>query len=130
MVTVCHYLFPHLHHKSPKGSGARSGQKAARTEAAYDGRVRPLDERVAALEQLFQQGREEHQDIARTLEKLTAQVSKLEVYLANGNGGLTLSVRDKRLKFAWSLPLPWSLTLIGGGGSGVGWLLGRVFGAW
>ncbi len=43
------------------------------------------EERVAALEQLSQQGREEHKDIADTLEKLTAQVSKLEVYLANGN---------------------------------------------
>ena len=89
-----------------------------------------IEERVAALEQLFQQGREEHKDIADTLEKLTAQVSKLEVYLANGNGGLTLSVRDKRVKFAGSLALPLSLTLVGGGGGGVGWLLGRVFGAW
>ena len=86
------------------------------------------EERVAALEPLFQQGREEHREIADTLENLTVQVSKLEVYLANGNGGLTLSVRDKRVKFAGSLALPWSLTLAGGGG--VGWLLGRVFGAW
>ena len=89
-----------------------------------------IEERVAALEQLFQQGREEHKDIAATLERLGAQVSKLEVYLANGNGGLTLSVRDKRVKFAGSMALPWSLTLVGGGSGGVGWLLGRVFGAW
>ena len=82
------------------------------------------------MEQLFQQGREEHKAIADTLEKLAAQVSKLEVYLANGNGGMTVSVKNKRLKFAGSLSLPWSLTLVGGGGGGVGWLLGRVFGAW
>ena len=88
-----------------------------------------LDERVAALEQLFQQGREEHKEIADTLEKSTAHVSKLKVYLANGNGGMTVSVKNKRLKFAGPLPLPWSLTLIGGGSGGVGWLLGRVFGA-
>ena len=29
-----------------------------------------------------------------------------------------------------SMALPWSLTLVGGGSGGVGWLLGRVFGAW
>ena len=29
-----------------------------------------------------------------------------------------------------SMSLPWSLTLVGGGSGGVGWLLGRVFGAW
>ena len=86
-----------------------------------------IEERVASLEKLFQQ---EHKDIAATLERLGAQVSKLEVYLANGNGGLTLSVRDKRVKFAGSMALPWSLTLVGGGSGGVGWLLGRVFGAW
>ena len=86
-----------------------------------------IEERVASLEKLFQQ---EHKDIADTLEKLAAQVSKLEVYLANSNGGLTLSVRDKRVKFAGSMALPWSLTLVGGGSGGVGWLLGRVFGAW
>ena len=55
------------------------------------------EERVAALEQLSQQGREEHQAIADTLEKLTAQVSKLEVYLANSNGGMTVSVKNKRV---------------------------------
>ena len=89
-----------------------------------------IEERVSSLEKLFQQGRQEHKDIADTLERLAAQVSKLEVYLANGNGGLTLSVRNKRVKFAGSMALPWSLTLVGGGGGGVGWLLGRVFGAW
>ena len=88
-----------------------------------------LDERVAALEQLFQQGREEHKDIADTLEKLADQVSKLEVYLANGNGGLTLSVKNKRVKFAGSLSLPWLMGIIGGG-SGAGWALGAVLGAW
>ncbi len=36
-----------------------------------------IEERIAALEQLFHRGLEEHEDIAATLEKLTAQVSKL-----------------------------------------------------
>ena len=89
-----------------------------------------IEQRVAALERLFEQGRQEHQDIAETLNALTAQIAKLEVYLSNGNGGLTFSVKNKRVKFAGSVPLPWSLTLAGGGGSGVGWLLGRAFGAW
>ena len=88
-----------------------------------------LDQRVAALEQLFQQGRQEHKDIADTLKKLTAQVAKLEVYLANGNGGLTLTVRRKRLRFAGSLSLPWLMGILGGGG-GAGWGLGRFLGAW
>ena len=36
-----------------------------------------IEERVASLEKLFQQGRQEHKDIAATLERLAAQVSKL-----------------------------------------------------
>ena len=88
-----------------------------------------LDERVAALEQLFQQGREEHKDIADTLEKLTAQVAKLEVYLENANGGITVSVRGKRVKFAGSVSLPWLMGILGGS-SGAGWNLGRLLGAW
>ena len=89
----------------------------------------PVEERVAALEHSFREGRDEHKDIAETLERLTAQVARLEVYLANGNGGLTVSVRHKRLRFAGSLSLPWLMGLLGGG-SGGGWALGHLLGAW
>ncbi len=88
-----------------------------------------IQQRVATLEESARQGDEAHQQINQTLEELIAQVAKLEVYLAN-NGGFTLSVRDKRVKFAGSVPLPWSLTLAGGSGGGVGWLVGRMFGVW
>ncbi len=38
-----------------------------------------LEERVAALEQGLQDGRQEHVDIADTLRELAAQVARLEV---------------------------------------------------
>ena len=88
-----------------------------------------LEERVAKLEEAIDEGRREHRDIAATLERLTAQVAKLEVYLENGNGGLTFSVKNKRVKFAGSLSLPWVVGILGGG-SGAGWGLGRFLGAW
>ena len=66
----------------------------------------PIEERVARLEASFHQGRQEHKDIAETLEQITAQVAKLEVYLSNGNGGMTVSVKGKRVKFAGSVSLP------------------------
>ena len=88
-----------------------------------------LEERVAALEESFRQGREEHREIADTLREITSQVAKLEVYLENGNGGLTFSVKNKRVKFAGSVSLPWLVGILGGG-TGAGWGLGRLFGAW
>ena len=88
-----------------------------------------LEDRISALEESSRQGRNERQEIAETLEKLTVQVAKLEVYLSNGNGGFTLSVKGKRVRFAGSLSIPWFLGIIGGS-SGAGWGLGRVFGAW
>ena len=89
----------------------------------------PIEERVARLEQSFREGRSEHKDIAETLEQVTAQVAKLEVYLANADGGMTISVKGKRVKFAGSINLPWLMGILGGGG-GAGWGLGRLFGAW
>ena len=89
----------------------------------------PIEERVARLEASFHQGRQEHKDIAETLEQITAQVAKLEVYLSNGNGGLTFSVKNKRVKFAGSVSLPWLFGILGGSG-GAGWGIGRMFGAW
>lgn len=88
-----------------------------------------LDERVAALERQAKQGREERQEIAETLERLTTQVAKLEVYLENANGGFTVSVKGKRVKFAGSVSLPWLMGILGGGG-GASWGLGRILGAW
>ncbi len=88
-----------------------------------------LDERVAALEQLSQQEREERKEIAETLQKLTVQVAKLEVYLENANGGITVSVRNKRVKFAGFLSLPWLVGILSAA-SGGSWSLGRLFGAW
>ena len=61
--------------------------------------------------------------------RLTAQVAKLEVDLSNGNGGLTFPVKSQRVKFAGSLSLPWLFGILGGG-SGAGWGLGRLLGAW
>ena len=89
----------------------------------------PIEEREAQLETSFHQGRQEHKDIAETLEQITAQVAKLEVYLSNGNGGMTVSVKGKRVKFAGSVSLPWLMGILGGGG-GAGWGLGRFLGAW
>ena len=60
----------------------------------------PIEERVARLEESFRQGRNEHQDIAEALKEITEQVAKPEVYLANANGGFTISVKGKRVKFA------------------------------
>ena len=88
-----------------------------------------LEQRVAALEESARQGREADQRVASTLEALAAQVSKLEVYLSNGNGGFSLTVRHKRVRFAGSISLPWLMGFLGGG-SGGGWALGRLFGAW
>ena len=82
-----------------------------------------LEDRISALEESSRQGRNERQEIAETLEKLTVQVAKLEVYLENANGGITISVRNKRVKFAGSLSLPWLVGLLGSG-SGAGWGLG------
>ena len=73
------------------------------------------------------EGLEEHGKIATRLEKLTAQVAKLEVYRENGNGGLTVSIKGKRIKFAGNLSLPWLIGIMGGSGA-VGWGVGRVFG--
>ena len=39
------------------------------------------------------------------------------------------SVKNKRVKFAGNLPLPWLVDILGGG-SGTCWGLGRLFGAW
>ena len=89
----------------------------------------PIEERVARLEQSFRQGRNEHQDIADSLKEITDQVAKLEVYLANANGGMTISVKGKRVKFAGSVSLPWLMGILGSGG-GAGWGIGRIFGAW
>ena len=89
----------------------------------------PIEERVARLEESFRQGRNEHQDIAEALKEITEQVAKPEVYLANANGGFTISVKGKRVKFAGSLSLPWLMGILGGGG-GAGWGIGRIFGAW
>ena len=89
----------------------------------------PIEERVAALEQSYHDGRQEHVEIADTLRELTAQVARLEVYLANGNGGLSLTVQQKRVRFAGSISLPWLMGILGGG-SGGGWAVGRVLGVW
>ena len=89
----------------------------------------PIEERVAALEHSLRQGLDEHEQIGEALTELTKSVARLEVYLANGNGGLTVSVRQKRIRFAGSLSLPWLMGLLGGG-SGGGWILGRLLGAW
>ena len=88
-----------------------------------------LEDRISALEESSRQGRDERQEIAETLEKLTVQVAKLEVYLENANGGITVSVRGKRVKFAGSVSLPWLMGILGGS-SGAGWGLGRLLGAW
>ena len=88
-----------------------------------------LDERVAVVEEGLRLGREEHQEFAAALDKLALQIAKLEVYLEQKNGGFTVSVKDKHVKFAGSLSLPWLIGLLGGG-SGAGWGLGRLFGAW
>ena len=88
-----------------------------------------LDERVAVVEEGLRLGREEHQEFAAALEKLALQIAKLEVYLEQKNGGFTVSVKDKHVKFAGSLSLPWLMGIItacGGGGFG----LGKLFGAW
>ena len=89
----------------------------------------PLEERVAALEQSYQEGREEHREIAEALDHLKTRFARMEVYLANGNGGFTLSVKNRRVRFAGSLSLPWLMGIMGGG-SGGGWVIGRLFGAW
>ena len=89
----------------------------------------PIEERVARLEQSFREGRSEPKDIAETLEQITAQVAKLEVYLSNGNGGMTISVKGKRIKFAGSLSLPWLMGILGGGG-GADWGIGHFLGVW
>ena len=96
------------------------------------GRSKPvptLEERIASLEDSSRQGRDERQEIAETLEELTVQVAKLEVYLENANGGITVSVKGKRVKFAGSVSLTWFVGLLDGG-SGAGWGLGRLSGAW
>ena len=79
-----------------------------------------LEERVAVLEEVTRQGREEHQSFAESLEFLTAEVAKLGVYLSSGNGGFTISVKNKRVKFAGSVSFPWLLGIVSGGG-GAGW---------
>ena len=89
----------------------------------------PIEERVAALEQSIETGREEHRDITDALERLTAKVAQLEVFLANGDGGLTLSIKHRRVKFAGSLSLPWLMGVLGGG-SGGSWAIGRLAGVW
>ena len=88
-----------------------------------------LDERVAIVEETLRLGREEHREFAETMDRLALQIAKLEVYLEQKNGGFTVSVKDKHVKFAGSLSLPWLVGIIsafGGGGFG----LGKLFGAW
>ena len=65
-----------------------------------------LDERVAVVEEGLRLGREEHQEFAAALDKLALQIAKLEVYLEQKNGGFTVSVKDKHVKFAGSLIAP------------------------
>lgn len=88
-----------------------------------------IEERVSALEESARQGGEVHRIVADSLKALEKQVGELLLYLSS-NGGVTLSVRDKRVKFAGSVSLPWAMALFGSSSGGVGWLLGRVFGAW
>ena len=71
------------------------------------------------------EGVEEHREIADRLEKLTAYGVKLEVYLSNGNGRFTLSVKGKRVRFVGRLSIPWFLGIVGGRG-GAGWRLGAT----
>ena len=88
-----------------------------------------LDQRVAALERSVHQGRDEHHSIAERLDTLAGEVGKLEVFLSNGDGGLTVPVKRRTIKFAGSISLPWLMGILGGGG-GAGWTIGRLTGAW
>ena len=88
-----------------------------------------LDERVAIVEETLRLGREEHQQFADSLDQLAVGMAKMNVYLENRNGGFTISVKDKHIKFAGNLSLPWLMGIItacGGGGFGIG----KLFGAW
>ena len=88
-----------------------------------------LDERVAVVEETLRLGRDEHREFADALEQLAEQMAKMNVYLENRNGGFTISVKDKHVKFAGSLSLPWLMGIITACGSG-GFGLGKFFRAW
>jgi len=86
------------------------------------------EERIAVLEDSAERGEQFHKAVVEAIQGVKAEIANLQTYLS-ANGGLTITFKERRVKFAGSLSIAWLLGL-GSGGGGVGWFLGRVFGAW
>ena len=83
-------------------------------------------ERIATLEANQEHGMRDHAAIFAAIEDVKGQIAGLETYLS-ANGGFTLTIKERRIKFAGSVPIPWSILALGSissGGAGLGKLLG------
>lgn len=81
-----------------------------------------FEDRITALE-----GAQEN--IAETLQTMQEQLTTLLVHSAS-NGGVSVIVRDRRVKFTGSMPIGWTLSVLGASAGGVMGVLGKVFGVW
>lgn len=74
-----------------------------------------------------QEHMELHDKIFKSLQEIERQVG-----LLISNGGVTLTIKDKRIKFAGSIPTPkplWIIIVLAAMGGNIGWLT-KLFGAW
>lgn len=80
-----------------------------------------FETRITALE-------DGHRSNAEALLTIQEQLATLLALMA-ADGGVSVVVRDRRVKFSGSLPIPWTLTALGSIGAGIG-VLTKLLGAW
>ena len=99
-----------------------------------------IEDRVAELERCYGQLLVGQQDILGMLHDVKGDVHHVKEEVGTvsahlgANGAVSVVVHQKRVKFTGSMPNKWfvggSVGGVRGGGVGIGWLLGRVFGVW
>ena len=87
------------------------------------------EERLAVLEEASEKGEALHGKLLTAIGAIKLEVAGLQTFLST-NGGVTVSIRQGKVKFAGSVSIKLLTGILGTGGSGLGWLVGRVFGAW
>lgn len=79
-----------------------------------------FEDRIAALE-------DAQESIAGALQAMQEQLTTLLAHSAS-NGGLSVIIRDRRIRFSGSVPVPWTLGVLGLGVGLIG--LSKVSQVW